>query len=159
MPRTNHHAARHEAVAYINRVGQLAYFFKSDWFGHSVQEKLIASKIPTILALQPIRNKFTAHRQFDSPRKDDCKSLGLNQLGLRHGIAYKIGKPYEARIEYQFPTKQRDDLLKKHNPKPLPEIECFGDNNNIVIFRPTEVHSIILNEVVCLLEEYFGAHN
>lgn len=154
LPRTNHHPASHEAVAYINRVGQLAYFFKSDWFKKNIKEEVIVSKIPTILALQPLRNKYTAHRQDDYPKKDDCSNLGINQHGLRHGLAYPIGKPEAVRIEYQFPAKQRDYLLIKHHSQPVPDIEHFGDNNNIVIFRPTEIHPIILKQSIELLEHF-----
>ncbi len=154
LPRTNHHPASHEAVAYINRVGQLAYFFKSDWFKKNVKEEVIVSKVPAILALQPLRNKYTAHRQDDYPKKDDCSNLGIHQHGLRHGLAYPIGKPKEVRIEYQFPPKQRDNLLKKHRSQAVPDIEYFGGNNNLVIFRPTEVHPIILEQAIDLLEHF-----
>ena len=153
---TNHHLASHEAVAYINRVGQLACFFRSDWFKNAVPEQAIASKIPTILALQPIRNKFTAHRQIDAPRHDDCSNLGLlNRYGLSHVLSGPIGKPEEVRIKYQFPTKQRDSLLDKYHIPAVPDVEHFGDTNNLVIFRPTDIHSVVLKEVVELLEEVF----
>jgi hypothetical protein len=60
--RTNHHPAVHEVVAYIGRLGQLACFFESDWFSSIAGEAQVAAKIPSILALMPIRNKHTAHR-------------------------------------------------------------------------------------------------
>ena len=47
------------------------------------------------------------------------------------------------RIEYQFPTKQRDALLDKYHVPAVEGIEHFGDSNNMVIFRPTEIHSTI----------------
>ena len=107
------------------------------------------------MALQPLRNKFTAHRQIDKPWKDDCLSLGLQQHGLRHGLAYPIGKPENVRIEYQFPTKQREKLLDDHKVPAVSGIEHFGEKNNLVIFRPTEIHSNIVNEVICLIEKFF----
>lgn len=152
---TNHHLASHEAVAYINRVGQLAYLFKSDWFTKVVPKGIVASTALNILALQPLRNKFTAHRQIDKPWKDDCSSLGLHQHGLNHGLAYPIGTPEEVRIEYQFPTKQREKLLDDYKIPAISGVEYFGDNNNIVIFRPTENHSAITSEVIHLIERFF----
>lgn len=152
---TNHHLASHEAVAYINRLGQLAYLLKSDWFTKVVPEEIVASTALNILSLLPLRNKFTAHRQIDKPWKDDCLSLGLQQHGLRHWLAYPIGKPENVRIEYQFSTKQREKLLDKHKVPVISGIEHFGDKNKHVIFRPTENHYNIVNEVISLIERFF----
>ena len=102
-------SASHEAVAYLNRLGQIYFFFNAAWLhdffcgikkqdSHSTQEcglyqKLdgeLCTKIPAIFALIPIRNKFTAHRQQDKPWSDDCASLGLNVAGLMPGFGGKI---------------------------------------------------------------------
>jgi hypothetical protein len=139
----------------MNRVGQLAYLLKSDWFTKVVPKKIVASTALNILALQPLRNKFSAHRQIDKPWKGDCLSLGLQQHGLRHCLASPIGKPEEVRIEYQFPTKQREKLLDDHKIPAISGIEHFSGNNNLVIFRPTENHSTIVNEVISLIERFF----
>lgn len=157
LRRTNHWPAKHEAVAYINRLGQLAFFFRSKWFKKVVYEEgHIASSIPSILALMPIRNKFTAHRQQDYSRKsDDCLNLGLHQYGLKHALVGPIGKPEAVRIEYQFPTKQRNDLLEKYHSAPVQDIECFGDSNNLIIFTPTKIHPKILRETIKLMESFF----
>lgn len=49
----------HEAIAYINRVGQFYYFAKA--FGHQ-------SCLPRASELMSFRNKHTAHRSIDMPR-------------------------------------------------------------------------------------------
>lgn len=67
--KANHHPAVHETVAYIGHLGQLCYFFTSKWFRSAVEKKDIALKIPSILALMPLRNKHSAHRQQDAPRE------------------------------------------------------------------------------------------
>ncbi len=157
LSKSNHHLATHESVAYINRVGQLMYFFTSDWFKSVINhEEVIAAKIPTILALMPIRNKFVSHRQIDKPRDDDCENLGLQQFGLMQSLSGPIGKPEETRIEYSFPTNQRDKLLKKYHLKAVADVEYLGENNNLVIFTPTLNHQVITNEVINLLEAFFG---
>ncbi len=102
--RSNHHPAVHEAVAYIGRLGQLDYFFESDWFGEVVSEAELASGIPSILALIPLRNKHSAHRQQDYPRKDDCPSLGLNEFGLKHGLVGFGKEPDHVNLQYSIPT-------------------------------------------------------
>lgn len=51
----------HEAIAYINRVGQFYYFAKS--FEH--QSFLLRAS-----ELMPFRNKHTAHRSIDMPREE-----------------------------------------------------------------------------------------
>lgn len=153
--KTNYHSATHEAVAYIGRIGQLAYFFESDWFGEVIQEADVASKIPSILALMPLRNKHSAHRQQDKPWKDDCSSLGFNEYGLKHSLVGMNDNPESVKIQYSFPTKQRHPLLSKYHPSLIPDIEYLGEANNLVIFTPTKIHQRIVNEAVCLLETFF----
>lgn len=139
----------HESVAYINRLGQLAHLFTSDWFKENIKDKLIASKIPSILALQPLRNKYTAHRQQDRPHNDDSPSLGQNQDRLMSILANNKW------LQFQFATHQRDKLLKDHHPAAVQGIEIFGTKNNTVIFEPTKIHPIILSETFDLLEHFF----
>jgi hypothetical protein len=154
--RTNHHPAVHEAVAYIGRLGQLATFFESKWFGSVVKENVIAGEIPSILALLPIRNKHTAHRQQDAPRHDDCSTLGLNQFGLRHGLVGPNTNPEIVHLEYSFPSKQRHRLVEKHHSVPINDIEYLGENNNLTFFTPTKNHPKIIAEAISLLQLFFG---
>jgi hypothetical protein len=148
----------HETVAYIGRLGQLSYFFESDWFSEVVKEDDVALSIPSILALMPLRNKHSAHRQQDYPWKDDCSSLGLNQYGLKHGLVGLGKKPSHVNIQYTFPTTQRHPFLKKYHPSPINEIEHLGIKNNLIIFTPTKIHQAILNEVINLLQIFFDFH-
>lgn len=62
---------KHEAVAWVNRVGQLYYFAKSNL----VQSMLGVVAIPAIESVMPFRNKHVAHRSFDVPRKEDNSYL------------------------------------------------------------------------------------
>lgn len=152
---TNYFLISHEAVAYINRLGQLFYLFTSKWFKNIVPELQIAEKIPTILALMPIRNKYVAHRQQDLPRNDDCHSLGLHQHGLYPTL---IGEnhPETMHLAFKFPTKQRNELLKKYRTNAVQDVEHFGDNNHIVSFIPAKIHSVVICECVNLIERFFS---
>ena len=132
-------------------------FFTSKWFSNTLgKTHIIASTIPSILALMPLRHKFTAHRQQDDHRKDDCKSLGLNEFGLMPALSDSLEKPDDVKIEYQFPTKQRDRLLKKHKIPLVKEIEYFGNNNHLITFTPTQIHHRIINEAINLLQHFFN---
>jgi hypothetical protein len=66
---------RNEAVAWVNRVGQLYYFTRSKL----VMERLGQMTTPTIDEILPFRMKHTAHRSVDAPRKEDTAELQLSQ--------------------------------------------------------------------------------
>ena len=54
--------ASHEALAYLNVLGRLEAFFRSKWFRqNSLLRRSLPSRIPTLLALMPIRNKVASH--------------------------------------------------------------------------------------------------
>ena len=55
----------HEVTAYINRLGQIFYFLKSDFI------KVTDSEIPIICKAIPFRMKFSAHRHLDKPWSGD----------------------------------------------------------------------------------------
>ena len=66
---------RHEAVAWVNRVGQLYYFTRSQL----VKDRLGPQSTPAIDEVMPFRMKHTAHRSVDDPRKLDTPDLQLSQ--------------------------------------------------------------------------------
>lgn len=156
--------AKHEAVSYINRMGQIYKAFISPWFRNYINQENAQNIIPTICALEPIRNKFTAHRQQDDPRNDDCDSLGIQHFGLIPSIVGKIQSsdksnlltPYvidpKSNLSYDFPTKQR--LFKDKKYPAVEGIEYIGKNNNVIIFTPTINHPVILKEIFLLLEKF-----
>ena len=74
-------AIRHEAVAYLNRLGQFWMFAESDL----VKEicPTIKEVLPTIDKFIVFRHKHTAHRSIDKPRKDDSEGLQvMNAISL-----------------------------------------------------------------------------
>lgn len=170
----SHHKASHEFVAYINRIGQLYYLFRSNWFtGKYIDKKQLGILIPSILALMPIRNKNVSHRQQDYSRNDDLKSVGLNDFGLLPVLQRKIQNDdlemlmknanseeitiqdikemnKGSKIRYSFPTLQRDDLLKGISP--ILGIEYVGGNNTVILFCPTDQHKTVLEEVFNIIE-------
>ena len=60
---------KHEAVAYINRVGQLYYFTKSSFTKkYNLEPKLMMPKLDELIIF---RMKNTAHRSLDAPKTED----------------------------------------------------------------------------------------
>jgi hypothetical protein len=67
--------ALHEAVAYVNRGGQFYYFSQYDL----VKQRGECPPIPLLETLMHFRNKHTAHRSIDVPRKTDTEHLQAYQ--------------------------------------------------------------------------------
>jgi hypothetical protein len=65
----------HEAIAYINRLGQFYYFAKSDFVRVAVPD--FAATIPTLCKFMVFRNKNTAHRSIDAPKPDDTDDVKI----------------------------------------------------------------------------------
>jgi hypothetical protein len=67
---------RHEAIAYLNRMGQFYHFTKSKFVTQRIPDAL--TLVPTISNFKPFRDKHSAHRSIDNPRPED--SLNMQQL-------------------------------------------------------------------------------
>jgi hypothetical protein len=62
---------KHEATAYLNRMGQIYYFAKSSKVEKIMPPAEIKKIVPTIIKFIPFRMKYTAHRAVDHPRKGE----------------------------------------------------------------------------------------
>jgi len=76
---------RHEAVAYLNRLGQFYYFATSDFVTDLVGDQ--EGAMPFILKIIPFRHKHSARRSIDFPRGEtpeiqDSQSMMLQGSGL-----------------------------------------------------------------------------
>ena len=74
----------HEAVAYVNRLGQFHYFAKSALVAKTVTEPL--SKIPIIQKFLPFRMKHAAHRSLDNPKKETENTQILQAMSLSRSV-------------------------------------------------------------------------
>ena len=79
---------RHEAIAYLNRVGQLFHFVDSKWVKQLVPNS--SELIPTLSKYKIFRDKHAAHRSIDKPLNDDAHAQTIQAWGLSSvsGIAY-----------------------------------------------------------------------
>ena len=59
----------HEVIAYLNRMGQFYYFAHSSFAKQFVPRP--DTILPTHVRYKPFRDKHTAHRAIDAPRKED----------------------------------------------------------------------------------------
>lgn len=66
----------HETVAYLNRLGQFYHFASSDFV--KIRIKDWEQVITTIIQYKKFRDKHSAHRSLDKPRKED--SLLFQQM-------------------------------------------------------------------------------
>lgn len=90
----NHSELRHEAVAWVNRVGQLHYFVTSQL----VTNKIGSTPTPAIDAVLPFRKKHAAHRSVDFPRPTDTdhlKTVHAMSLSVLGGSLWtpRLGNP------------------------------------------------------------------
>ena len=106
-------ALRHEAVAYLNRLGQFWSFSKS-YLIKSTSSKP-EELLPTISKLIVFRNKHSAHRSIDAPKEVDSESLQMmNAISLSIlGGQFFYPKPgYSSPDLSSAPLQTEEDSLK-----------------------------------------------
>jgi hypothetical protein len=74
----------HEAVAYVNRLGQFYYFARSRLVSQAVGNPL--GRIPTILKFMPFRMKYSAHRSIDAPCGETENTQILQAMSLSSAV-------------------------------------------------------------------------
>lgn len=164
-PTTNN--AIHEAVAYLNRVGQLHTLLTSKWFKNYISEAELSQLCPTLLAVMPLRNKHTSHRSIDDPiNEDDYKQAFAASIPLivtwQGKSSLERGKIdvstsnicYSLQISRHAP-KNRSLILTKHHANPVSEVEIFTDETIFIHFILTLHHSRIMTEIMNVLKKIF----
>lgn len=104
----------HEAVAYLNRLGQFYHFASSQFVATKITSW--ENMIPTIIKFKRFRDKHGAHRSIDKPRREDnphvqkvhawsFSSLGGHLFSPKPGKAINLSKsdimnPYRMWTEF-----------------------------------------------------------
>ena len=122
----------HEVTAYINRLGQIYYFLKSDFM------KVNDSEIVTILEAMPFRMKFSAHRHLDAPKPGDL----LMDVTLPNIVPIKAREG-----ELKIGEVKHGDFTKGIA---LAQCDSSGDRTDPHFFLEFE-HPKILNELATVL--------
>ena len=93
-------AVRHEAVAWLNRIGQFHYF--CEWA--RMEHPSLPLATPRIAALLPFRHKHAAHRSLDAPRRDDGPEFQLSQARLMSDLGGCLWERRPGAVDTPFGT-------------------------------------------------------
>lgn len=102
---------RHEAAAYLNRMGQFEKFARSAF----AKRVIPCPDIPTISGLMVFRNKYSAHRSIDASWKGDTPQ---SQVSHALSLSVLFGKIFTPRagtpdINPGEPIRTREELIKQ----------------------------------------------
>lgn len=103
---------RHEAIAYLNRVGQFWSFAKSDLVKDCCP--VLEEMLPTLSTLIVFRNKHTAHRSIDSPRAEDTKIHQVMNAVSLSVLGPKFFRPKSGHISPDLFTENTDIDLDEY---------------------------------------------
>lgn len=153
----------HEAVAYLNRLGQVYTLLKSKWVQRYLMEENLAVYCPTILSLIPLRNKFASHRSIDDPRGETPTQLA-NHAALSYGVNWGGKKITNDSLALEFDglnivfkiqisKNHRSLILTKFHPTLTNDIEEFSGETLWVNFTLTNNHPIICDEIINVIKK------
>jgi len=89
LPGRRFDTVRHEAIAWVNRVGQLHYFCTSPL----VRQHLANADTPAIDSVLPFRDKHSAHRSIDAPRREDTPHLQMVHAMMLSDLSGSLWTP------------------------------------------------------------------
>lgn len=116
----------HEITAYLNRLGQIYYFLKSDFMDTDI------SLIPNIESLIKFRMKYSAHRAVDAPRSNDF---------LMDLSSFSILSPYSD--PWECDSNGMPDITKAKFGLQLAIKGISGDRETYNFFIEDEHHEIM----------------
>lgn len=141
-----HRALNHEAVAYVNRVGQFWYFLDSAF----VREKIVDldSRTPTIRQISVYRNKHSAHRSIDSPKTQDTPYLQQQHASVFTNFGGLLGHPKDPSIQYSKTEALEDHIVtQRHLLKNyiLHQIQ-LDDGKTVLNISVERDHPLVMSE-------------
>lgn len=153
---TLHLQVRHEVVAYVNRMGQFRAFARS---GVASARGVTKSDTPTIEKFGIFRDKVSAHRSIDDPRRLDTPDL---QLSHARSLSTMGGS-----VWVQKPTAPTDGSMEMPMTGSLADISAWQrrlvqhsyltfqlhDGAKHVHFAPAKEHAAISNEAYRVVEK------
>ena len=105
-------ALDHEAVAYLNRLGQFFYFAKA---------RGVTRHLPTLSKLMIFRRKHTAHRSIDAPQGESLIEQQYQAMSFGFYRLMRGGFP-----SYQIPTGKAHREFQMHRDHPIIMQETYG---------------------------------
>jgi hypothetical protein len=143
----------HETVAYVNRLGQFYHFASSSFVSSHIPDWEL--RIPTISKFKRIRDKHTAHRSLDKPRRVDTPHMQEVHAWAMSSIG---GLFFEPKPEIQVPSPPPEMLT---NPgqwwkKNFVGFQMLGDfpqrPDNTINFSTEKDHPILESECYGIIE-------
>lgn len=136
----------HEAVAYLNRLGQLYYFIRSVG---------LLKICPKISGLYLFRRKNTGHRSIDSPKEDDTIGEQMWQSGCLER------KSFICKFDASFTLKDFDEYraqfltpLRYTHPQVLVSYQILHKDDH-ADFTPQSDHPILMKEIERVFHNLF----
>lgn len=149
-------AIRHEAVAYLNRLGQFWTFSHSELIKEYCPSATKA--LPTISKLVVFRNKHTAHRSIDDPRAEDTDGLQVMNaisLSILGGHFFQPKPEHQSmNISSELSSADEDWDAFKCNlyRKSFLGFQIYDVKHSThVNFYLEQDHELIMNEAYCLI--------
>ena len=145
----------HEAVAYINRLGQFRAFAKSELVKSAAPDAL--AQMPVIESLMVFRDKHTAHRSMDVPKPSDTDEM---QWAHARSLSTLGGRIWVPRPDMAQPSaaslKTFDDLrahIKRLWKAGFVSYQIFDERKNDHInFAIERDHPVIACEAYSLIK-------
>ncbi len=144
----------HEALAYINRLGQFFYFAKSEFVRGVIQDA--AAFIPTISKFLVFRHKHSAHRSIDLPRgeSESEKVAHVRALSSMMGSLFspRPNMPTMKLPEVGIPIDPEEITrnLWKHNYRTFQTFDSSSDSH--VNFTAEVEHPKIMEEAYSVVQ-------
>lgn len=145
----------HEAVAYVNRLGQFYYFAKSEFVARVIGEAI--ATIPTIDKYIVFRMKHTAHRSLDNPRgeREHVQLSHAMSLTRAWGMMMKL-KPGAREVRWpRYLKADSPEAREFHRQKWLNHHITFqlydADSDNCVNLTIELEHEQLCSEAYALL--------
>jgi len=153
---TLHLQVRHEVVAYINRMGQFRAFARSSV---ASARGITKSDTPTIEKFGIFRDKVSAHRSIDAPKRLDTPDLQLSHARSLSTIGGSVW--------VQKPTAPTDGSMEMPMAGSMADISAWQrylvqhsyltfqlhDGVKHVHFAPVKEHTAISNEAYRVIEK------
>jgi hypothetical protein len=141
----------HEAVAYINRIGQFYCFARSNFVCSAIGD--VESLIPSITRLLIFRNKHTAHRSIDDPR-NESNDLQFIQASAISSIIGSFTAPKPNMPPLPIPKSSDEfQVYRKDRWKSVNRFYQMRSTHQSHVHFTIEVdHPIIIREAFNLVE-------
>lgn len=138
----------HETVAYVNRLGQFYYFASSELVSSAVPAW--SDIIPTIAKFKRVRDKHTAHRSLDVPRRDDDPFVQEMNAWSFSSLGGYMSFPKPGKT----PPVSLSDFMDPHKAwtEYYPGFQLQGDGKRDTLFLSIERdHPIFIDEAYELI--------